>query len=151
MKILIMGLPGAGKTWLGEKLSKHFSIPYWDADIVRNIYNDWEFSSMGRERQALRMRKLAELDCISISGFVCPLPGLVRHFQPDKLIWMDTIKEGKYEDTNKLFVEPTKYDLRIKTWIDEDQLYKCLADSSLGTKDTENFSNELIQKLDKLQ
>ena len=150
MKILIMGLPGAGKTWLGEKLSKRFSIPYWDADVVRDIYNDWEFSTVGRERQALRMRKLAELDPISISGFVCPLPGLIRHFFPDKLIWMDTIREGKYEDTNKLFVEPTKYDLRIRKWIDENQLYKCLEDFNLGTKDTENFSKELIQKLDKL-
>ena len=151
MKILIMGLPGAGKTWLGEKLSKRFSIPYWDADVVRDIYNDWEFSTVGRERQALRMRKLAELDPISISGFVCPLPGLIRHFFPDKLIWMDTIREGKYEDTNKLFVEPTKYDLRIRKWIDENQLYKCLEDFNLGTKDIESFSNELIKKLDKLQ
>ena len=59
MKILIMGLPDSGKTTLGEKLSKKFNIPFWDADIVREIYNDWDFSSMGRERQALRMRSLA--------------------------------------------------------------------------------------------
>ena len=75
MKILIMGLPGSGKTWLGERLCKNLSIPYWDADVVRKLYNDWDFSSLGRERQALRMRKLAEVDPISISGFVCPLPG----------------------------------------------------------------------------
>ena len=51
MKILIMGLPGSGKTWLGERLGKHFGVPYWDADDVRRIYNDWEFSQRGRDRQ----------------------------------------------------------------------------------------------------
>tara|TARA_B100001769_G_scaffold80399_1_gene60938 strand:- start:39 stop:497 length:459 start_codon:yes stop_codon:yes gene_type:complete len=150
MKILIMGLPGSGKTWLGERLGKHFTIPYWDADDVRRIYNDWDFSGRGREQQALRMRKLAELDPISISGFICPLPGLRRHFFPDKLIWMDTIKEGKYEDTNKLFIEPTGYDLRIRKWIDENQLYNSLEDFNPGTMDIQNFSDELMQRLAKL-
>ncbi len=150
MKILIMGLPGTGKTWLGERLGKHFNIPYWDADDIRRIYNDWNFSSLGREKQALRMRKLAEVDPISISGFVCPLPGYRRHFFPDKVIWMDTIKESEYEDTNKLFQPPTKFDVRITKWIDEKKLYNSLEDFNLGTKDIENFSNELMQKLAKL-
>ena len=150
MKILIMGLPGSGKTWLGKRLGEHFSIPYWDGDDVRKIYNDWNFSVRGREFQALRMRKLAELDSISISGFVCPLRGLRKHFFPDKLIWMDTIEEGRYEDTNKLFQPPEKWDVRITKWIDENQLYKCLEDFSLGTKDTVNFSNELMVRLAKL-
>ena len=150
MKILIMGLPGTGKTWLGERLGKHFNIPYWDADDIRRIYNDWNFSSLGREKQALRMRKLAEVAPISISGFVCPLPGYRRHFFPDKVIWMDTIKESEYEDTNKLFQPPTKFDVRITKWIDEKKLYNSLEDFNLGTKDIENFSNELMQKLAKL-
>ena len=146
-----MGLPGTGKTWLGERLGKHFNIPYWDADDIRRIYNDWNFSSLGREKQALRMRKLADVDPISISGFDCPLPGYRRHFFPDKVIWMDTIKESEYEDTNKLFQPPTKFDVRITKWIDEKKLYNSLEDFNLGTKDIENFSNELMQKLDKLQ
>ena len=146
-----MGLPGSGKTWLGERLGKHFNIPYWDADDVRRIYNDWDFSGRGREQQALRMRRLAELDPISISGFVCPLPGYRTFFFPDKIIWMDTIDEGRYEDTNKLFKPPHKYDLRITKWIDENQLYKCLEDINPGIKDTQNFLNELIKKLAKLQ
>ena len=150
MKILIMGLPGTGKTWLGERLGKHFNIPYWDADDIRRIYNDWNFSSLGREKQALRMRKLAEVDPISISGFVCPLPGYRRHFFPDKVIWMDTKKETENEDTNKLFQPPTKFDVRITKWIDEKKLYNSLEDFNLGTKDIENFSNELMQKLAKL-
>ena len=151
MKILIMGLPGSGKTWLGKRLGEHFSIPRWDADDIRRIYNDWDFSPIGRERQALRMRKVAEIDHISIAVFVCPLPGLIRHFRPDKLIWMDTIEEGRYEDTNKLFKSPEKWDVRITKWIDENQLYKCLEDFNLGTKDTVNFSNELMARLTKLQ
>jgi len=150
MKILIMGLPGSGKTWLGSKLGQKFGVPYWDADDIRRIYSDWDFTPQGRERQALRMRKLAEVNPISISGFVCPLPGYRRHFFPDKLIWMDTVQESEYKDTNKIFTPPAKYDLRITKWIDENQLYKCLEDINLGTKDTENFSNELMQKLDKL-
>ena len=145
-----MGLPDSGKTWLGERIAKHFNIPMWDADVVRKTYNDWDFSSKGRELQALRMRKLSELDPISISCFICPLPGLIRHFLPDKLIWMDTIREGKYEDTNKLFIPPAKYDLRITKWIDENQLFKCLEDINPSTMDIQNFSNELMKKLDKL-
>ena len=85
MKILIVGLPGAGKTWLGSKIAKYFSIPFWDGDIVREIYNDWEFTLQGRERQSLRMRKLAEIDPISISAFIAPLPGYIRNFFPDKI------------------------------------------------------------------
>ena len=152
MKILIMGLPGSGKTWLGERISKHFSIPFWDADDVRRIYNDWDFSIGGRALQTERMRTLAEIDDISISAYVCPLPALRHNFNPDKLIWMDTIDEGRYEDTNKLFHPPLKiYDMRITKWIDENQLSKCLDEIHHGIKDTQNFSNELIEKLDKLQ
>jgi adenylylsulfate kinase len=150
MKILIMGLPDSGKTWLGERMSKHFNIPFWDADVVRKIYNDWDFSSRGRERQSLRMRKLAEIEPISISAFICPLPGYIRNFFPDKLIWMDTVKECQYEDTNKLFKPPQKYDVRITKWIDENQLFSSLDDINRGMMDIQNFSNELMQKLDKL-
>ena len=128
MKILVMGLPGSGKTWLASRISKHFSIPFWDADDVRRIYNDWEFSQRGREQQALRMRRLAEVDPISISGFICPLPGYRSFFFPDKLIFMDTIKESEYENTNKLFKPPEKYDCNSKghRWIDLDVIDQCL-------------------------
>ena len=145
-----MGLPDSGKTWLGSRISKHFNIPFWDADDIRRIYNDWDFSGQGRERQSLRMRKLAELEMISISAFIAPLPGYIRNFFPDKLIWMDTVEDCKYEDTNKLFQSPQKYDVRITKWIDEDQLYKCLDGINLGTVGIQNFSDELMQKLDKL-
>jgi len=150
MKILIVGLPGSGKTLLGSRIAEKFSIPFWDADVVRNTYNDWDFSGEGRDRQSLRMRKLAELDAISISAFIAPLPGYIRNFFPDKLIWMDTVKDCEYEDTNKLFKPPQNPDVRITKWIDENQLFKCLDGISFGTKDIQNFSNELMQRLDKL-
>ena len=150
MKILIMGLPESGKTWLGERIAKHFNIPFWDANIVRKIYNDWDFSIQGRDRQSVRMRKLAEVDTISISAFIAPLPGYIRNFFPDKLIFMDTVKDCEYEDTNKLFKPPQNPDVRIRKWINEDQLFSSLEDFNLGMKDIENFSNELMQKLNKL-
>ena len=150
MRILIMGLPESGKTALGEKLSVEFSIPFWDADVVRKIYNDWDFSLQARERQALRMRKLSELEPISICAFICPLPGFRSFFFPDKLIWMNTIEKCEYDDTNKLFKPPTKFDVKITKWIEEDQLYNSLKNINLSKMGTENFSNELIQKLSNL-
>ena len=67
MKILVMGLPGSGKTWLASRISERLKIPFWDADVVRQAYQDWDFSLGSRERQALRMRKLAELEPICLS------------------------------------------------------------------------------------
>ena len=118
-----MGLPDSGKTTLGEKLSKKFNIPFWDADVVREIYNDWDFSPRGRDRQSMRMRRLAEIDPISISAFIAPLPGYIRNFFPDKVIWMDTVKECKYEDTNTLFQSPQKYDVRIVKLGNDDEAF----------------------------
>ena len=128
MRILIMGLPNSGKTTLGEKLSEEFNIPFWDNDVVRKIYNDWDFSQQGRERQALRMRKISEIDPISICAFICPLPGYRSFFFADKLIWMDTVEECKYEDTNKLFQPPKKYDVRITKLGDDDEAFSLVRD-----------------------
>ena len=125
-----MGLPNSGKTTLGGKLSEEFNIPFWDADVVRKIYNDWDFSLQAREHQTLRMRRLSELDPMSICAFICPLPGFRTFFFPDKLIWMDTVEECKYEDTNKLFSPPTKYDVRITKLGDDKEAFdlvkKCM-------------------------
>lgn len=133
-----MGLPGSGKTWLGKRLSKHFGVPLWDADVIRKIYNDWDFSNEGRYRQANRMRKLAELDNISISCFICPLPSLMKVFSPDRIIWMNTLQKGRYEDTNNIFIEPTNYDICIKTWLNKKTLHDLITQLS-------NHCNELIE------
>jgi nicotinamide riboside kinase len=140
-KILIMGLPGAGKTYFAERLKKYleensrvshmplerlaqYELPplHWDAkvkwfnaDEVRKSYNDWDFSKEGRIRQSLRMAEFAlksHADFV-ICDFVAPLPEMRHNFKADWTVWIDTIKEGRYEDTNKAFVEPDVYDFRI--------------------------------------
>ena len=121
-RILIMGLPGAGKTYLAqyvlERLQNANKKCGWlNADIVREKYNDWDFSVEGRIRQSLRMRQLAdEMDYdYVICDFICPLPEMRENFAADYTVWVDTITEGRYNDTNKLFLPPSQYDFRITT------------------------------------
>jgi len=140
-KILIMGLPGSGKTYFAEKLKSYlekngglhnmpserianleavpstykFTVQWFNADEVRKKYNDWDFSKEGRIRQSLRMAEFA-LKCQAdfvICDFVAPLPEMRHNFKADWTIWMDTIDAGRYEDTNKAFVPPDIYDFRI--------------------------------------
>ena len=126
MKILIMGLPGSGKTWLAERLQKHLDCAWFNADRVREMANDWEFGEEARIRQARRMRNLADYEkgCGRdvICDFVCPTE-LTRHiFEADLTIWMDTIQEGRFEDTNALVERPAEVDLHIDRFITEDKV-----------------------------
>lgn len=116
MRILIMGLPGSGKTTLAKDLQIKLNAAWFNADEVRKKYNDWDFSEAGRIRQSLRMRELCDLSGkkYNIADFVCPLPEMRDNFGADYTIWMDTIPSGRFEDTNKLFVSPEKYDIRVK-------------------------------------
>ncbi len=114
-----MGLPGAGKTTLAEKLVKKIDAIWINADEVRRKYNDWDFSKEGRLRQANRMKSLAN-DALKqekhvVVDFVCPTPETRKDFNPDFLIWVDTIKKGRFEDTNKMFIPPSKFDFRVET------------------------------------
>ena len=154
MKILICGLPGSGKSTLAEPFAKLVNGVWINADVVRTSYNDWDFSLSGRIRQSVRMKHLADgvvmAGKIAVCDFICPTEETRREFDADFTIWMATIGVGKYEDTNKIFIEPEDYDIRISKWIDVNQLYKCLDGFNRGIKDIENFSRELTQKLDKL-
>ena len=116
-KILIMGLPGAGKTYLADKLVPKIGATWLNADKVRKEANDWDFSPEGRIRQAKRMAEKAEKfkkeGSHVVADFVCPTPKARELFDPDFIIWVDTIKKGRFEDTNKIFVKPEKYDVRV--------------------------------------
>jgi adenylylsulfate kinase len=126
MKILIMGLPGSGKTWLAERLQKYLGSAWFNGDEVRRMTNDWEFSNEARIRQARRMRNLASFEKAEgrtvICDFVCPTEHTRYIFKADLTIWMDTIPEGRFEDTNKMFEKPEKVDLHIDRFITEKEV-----------------------------
>ncbi len=117
MKILIMGLPGSGKTYLAERMQPILNAAWYNADKVREMANDWDFSPQGRIRQSLRMKNLADYEKshgrIVICDFVCPTSETKTNFDPDITIWMDTIKSGRYEDTNKMFEKPINVDFKV--------------------------------------
>ncbi len=127
-KILIMGLPGSGKTTLASKMKLKINAGWINADQVRKEANDWDFSPEGRVRQSLRMKKISD-EIIDngkhvIADFICPTPKTRSDFNADCLIWMDTIKEGRFDDTNRIFVPPEKFFFRVPTknadyWADQ--------------------------------
>ena len=120
-RILIMGLPGAGKTTLAAALTALLmfdkKVTWLNADTVREQFNDWDFSPEGRLRQAHRMRSLADKEIsigrLVICDFVAPTPEIRNIFDADITIWIDTILQSRYEDTNKVFVPPEHIDFHI--------------------------------------
>ena len=123
-----MGLPGAGKTTLAEELAPKLKAKRLNADEVRKEANDWDFSEEGRKRQAKRMADFAlELKNNGnyvVADFICPTPEARKLFPADFVIWVDTIKEGRFDDTNQMFVKPEKYDFHVttqdaKVWADK--------------------------------
>ena len=117
--ILIMGLPGAGKTTLANELAKLIESKRLNADEIRRVANDWDFSEEGRTRQSKRMSeaalKLKNEGNNVIADFICPTPEARKLFPADYIIWVDTIKEGRFEDTNQMFVKPEKYNFHVTT------------------------------------
>jgi len=116
-KILVMGLPGSGKTFLSKELKKIIPIIHLNADEIRKHFDDWDFSKEGRLRQADRMKRFSDYiyseEISPLADFVCPLDETREILNPDIIIWMDTEKKGRFENTNKIFQKPKKFHFRI--------------------------------------
>jgi adenylylsulfate kinase len=182
--IWFTGLPGSGKTTLAGALKKYLEehgeisygralndfigdlnakVTWFNADDIRRKYNDWDFSNEGRIRQSIRMFQFsmeAGGDYV-ICDFVAPLVEQRNNFKADWTIWVDTISEGRYADTNKAFVEPELYDFRVteqnaEKWAEfigqhiidnrrrptltgRKKLCKCSAGGNLGTMDIVHY------------
>tara|TARA_B100000686_G_scaffold286446_1_gene311203 strand:- start:4 stop:393 length:390 start_codon:yes stop_codon:yes gene_type:complete len=112
-----MGLPGSGKTTLAKELVPMLKAKWVNNDKVRKDSNDWDFSEEGRVRQAKRMSEIAEKykqdGNYVVCDFICPTPKARELFNADFIIWVDTIKKGKYDDTNAMFVKPEKFDFHV--------------------------------------
>ncbi len=142
MKILICGLPGSGKTTLAGPLSELLGAVHLNADNVREEYNDWDFSPEGRLRQSQRMRYLADgvvkAGKIAVADFIAPTAEARQAFDADFTVWMDTIKQGRFEDTNKVYepLESDEYNYHVSAWITDThkQLFEVVSAAYLNRK-----------------
>jgi adenylylsulfate kinase len=120
-KILVMGLPGAGKTTLSQLLAPRLNAVHFNADEVRaKINKDLGFSEADRIEHATRMGwlcdQVVQVGGYAIADFICPTPAAREAFSlggGPYVIWIDRIKQGRFEDTNRMFVPPEHFDLRV--------------------------------------
>jgi hypothetical protein len=118
-KILIMGLPGAGKTTLATALAPLLNAVVFNADAVRaNLSRDLGFDHKDRIEHARRMGwmcdRVAEAGGTVIADFICPTAETRAAFGEAFTVWLDRIEAGRFEDTNRMFVAPERFDLRVK-------------------------------------
>ena len=131
--LILIDLQADWSEKLFDEVLKNHPAEWVNAGELRKETNDWDFSSEGRMRQATRMRAIADTGCaaefIMICDFVCPTQELRAVFDADLCIWMNTITESQYADTNEIFEQPTidEYDIEI-TEFDSDKWSETLAD-----------------------
>tara|TARA_R110002153_G_scaffold272100_1_gene440416 strand:- start:45 stop:491 length:447 start_codon:yes stop_codon:yes gene_type:complete len=148
MKILIMGLPGSGKSTLAKPLASLLGGVWLNADAVRKKYDDWDFSPEGRARQAFRMKMLSDgviaAGKVAVADFVCPTEQTRQEFGADFTVWMDTIKEGRFEDTNAMFETPFRLDYHVEKWFTNtpDVLHK-VVERYVAIKNGKTWEGEL--------
>jgi|TARA_B110000483_G_scaffold195033_1_gene232587 adenylylsulfate kinase len=148
MKILIMGLPGSGKSTLAKPLASLLGGVWLNADDVRKRYDDWDFSSKGRFRQAQRMKHLSDgivmAGRVAVADFVCPTYITRLEFNPDFTVWMDTISRGRFEDTNDMFETPENVDYHVEKWFTNtpDVLHR-VVQRYVAIKDGKKWEGEL--------
>ena len=120
-KILVMGLPSAGKTTLSKLLAPRLNAVHLNADEVRaNVNKDLGFSEEDRIEHARRMGWLCDqvikVGGYAIADFICPTRPAREAFSAGGepfVIWVDRIKQGPFADTNRMFVPPEHFDLRV--------------------------------------
>jgi adenylylsulfate kinase len=120
-KILIMGLPGAGKTTLARALAPRLNAVHFNADEVRaHINKDLGFSELDRIEQARRMGWLCDqvvkTGCFALADFICPTTTARTAFTeggPAFVVWVDRVQQSRFEDTNRMFVPPERHDIRV--------------------------------------
>ena len=160
MKILVCGLPGSGKTWLAGRLVDCIENCAWyNADVIRKASNDWDFSDSGRIRQANRMKTFADFEIKNgrsvICDFVAPTTKSREAFNPDFVIWLNTIDEGRvvdkkvnelkdakdlpfeihslqesdaFKDTTSMFQPPLNAQRIIKSFLNDEQIQEIAKD-----------------------
>ena len=115
--ILLTGLSGSGQTTLAKKIVYHCGGTHFNADSVRALHNDWDFSIEGRDRQVLRMTELKEqAEGLVVLDFICPKESSRKFINADLTIFLDTVTSSKYPDTDKVYEKPVSPEIHVKEW-----------------------------------